>query len=147
MGRVDQEQAVFEQLTLTLKRLGGVSLTHPSSPSVFSKNVSSRDRSSHQRCSVKKVFLEISQNSQENTCARVYFLIKLQACFCRERLKLWFFVTFNIIISHFFPENFIEIPQVVQRVRRFSPSILTILVDFSDFVKFPCYKETKDVSI
>ena len=30
------------------------------------------------RCSVKKVFLEISQNSLENTCARVYFLIKLQ---------------------------------------------------------------------
>ena len=32
-----------------------------------------------QRCSVKKMFLEISQNSQENTCARVSFLIKLQA--------------------------------------------------------------------
>ena len=31
------------------------------------------------RYSVKKVFLEISQNSQENTCARVSFLIKLQA--------------------------------------------------------------------
>ena len=30
------------------------------------------------RCSVKKVFLEISQNSQENICARVSFLIKLQ---------------------------------------------------------------------
>ena len=30
------------------------------------------------RCSVKKVFLKISQNSQENTCARVSFLIKLQ---------------------------------------------------------------------
>ena len=30
------------------------------------------------RCSVKKVFLEISQNSLENTCARVSFLIKLQ---------------------------------------------------------------------
>ena len=29
-----------------------------------------------QRCSVKKVLLEISQNSQENTCARVSFLIK-----------------------------------------------------------------------
>ena len=26
-----------------------------------------------QRCSVKKVFLEISLNSQENTCARVSF--------------------------------------------------------------------------
>ena len=32
-----------------------------------------------QRCSVKKVFLEISQNLQKNTCARVSFLIKLQA--------------------------------------------------------------------
>ena len=26
-----------------------------------------------QRCSVKKVFLEISQNLQENTCARAFF--------------------------------------------------------------------------
>ena len=32
-----------------------------------------------QRCSVKMVFLEISQNSQENTCAKVSFLIKLLA--------------------------------------------------------------------
>ena len=31
-----------------------------------------------QTCSVKKVFLEISQNSQENTCARASFLINLQ---------------------------------------------------------------------
>ena len=31
------------------------------------------------RCSVKKVFLEMSQNSQKHTCARVSFLIKLQA--------------------------------------------------------------------
>ena len=29
-------------------------------------------------CSVKKVFLKVSQNSQKNTCARVSFLIKLQ---------------------------------------------------------------------
>ena len=29
-------------------------------------------------CSVKKVFIEFSQNSQENTCARVSFSIKLQ---------------------------------------------------------------------
>ena len=32
-----------------------------------------------QTSSVKKLLLEISQNSQENTCARVYFLIKLEA--------------------------------------------------------------------
>ena len=35
-----------------------------------------------QRCSAKKVFLEISQNSQENTCPRVSFLIKLQVEAC-----------------------------------------------------------------
>ena len=39
------------------------------------------------RCSVKKIFLEISQNSQENTCARISFLIK----------RLW---------DGFFPVNF-----------------------------------------
>ena len=32
-----------------------------------------------QRGSVKKVHLEIPQNSQKNTCARVSFLIKSQA--------------------------------------------------------------------
>ena len=32
-----------------------------------------------QRFSVKKVFSDISQNSQENTCARVPFLIQFQA--------------------------------------------------------------------
>ena len=32
-----------------------------------------------QRCFVKKVFLKISQNSQENSYASVSFLIKLQA--------------------------------------------------------------------
>ena len=32
-----------------------------------------------QTCSVKKVFLKIPQNSQENTSDRVSFLIKLRA--------------------------------------------------------------------
>ena len=42
-----------------------------------------------QRCSVKKAFLEILQNSQENSCDRASFLIKLQteACnFIKKRL-------------------------------------------------------------
>ena len=42
--------------------------------SVFFKFCNIKYRSSHQRCSIKKVFLEISENSQENTCARVSFL-------------------------------------------------------------------------
>ena len=33
--------------------------------------------------SVKKSFLEISQNVQKNTCARVSFLMKLQTSPCR----------------------------------------------------------------
>ena len=32
-----------------------------------------------QRCSVKKMFLEVLQNSQENICARISFVIKLLA--------------------------------------------------------------------
>ena len=40
-------------------------------------------------CSVEKVLLEISQNSQENTCARVSFLIKLQAWFPYEFCKIF----------------------------------------------------------
>ena len=35
----------------------------------------------------KKVFLEISQNSQANTCARASFLIKLQASGLQLYLK------------------------------------------------------------
>ena len=36
-------------------------------------------KSSRPEVFFKKVFLEISQNSQESTCVRVSFLIKLQA--------------------------------------------------------------------
>ena len=34
--------------------------------------------------SVKKVFLDMSPNSQENTCARGSFLVKLQAYFIKK---------------------------------------------------------------
>ena len=37
-----------------------------------------------QRCSVKKAFFEISQNSWENTCARVSFLTKLRKTLAHE---------------------------------------------------------------
>ena len=33
-----------------------------------------------------------------------------------ERVEPWFFVTFNIILKHIFPENFIEFPQVAQKI-------------------------------
>ena len=39
----------------------------------------------------KKMFLEISQNLQENSCARVSFLIKLQASDCNFTNFSWNF--------------------------------------------------------
>ena len=59
------------------------------------------------------------------------------------------FLTFNIIISHIIPENFIEIPQVVQKIWRLSLTILAIFIDFYQFFgffTFPCDKETNDVA-
>ena len=54
------------------------------------------------------------------TPAPVVFLKNVSS---KERVKSWFFVTFNIIQSHIFPENFVEIPQVVQKLWRISVSI------------------------
>ena len=49
--------------------------------------------------------------------------------------------------SHIFPENvIIKIPQVVQKIWRFSPSILALFIYFSDFLTFPYYKETNGVT-
>ena len=33
-----------------------------------------------------------------------------------EMVEAWFFETFNIILKHIFPENFIKFPQVVQKI-------------------------------
>ena len=46
-----------------------------SNSSIFLKTIP-KPEAVVQRCSVKKAFLEISQNSQESTCARVSFYIK-----------------------------------------------------------------------
>ena len=71
----------------------------------------------------------------------------LQKCVFWRNSKTLVFVTFDIVISHVFPENAIEISRVVQKIWRFSPSILTIFIDFSNFLTFICCKETKDVSM
>ena len=53
-----------------------------------------------------------------------------------ERVEPWFFVTFNIILKHIFPESFIEFPQVVRKIRRNYLSILAIFINFSHFFGF-----------
>ena len=47
-----------------------------------------------------------------------------------ERAKCWFFVTFNNILRHIFPENLIEFPQVVQKIWR---NYLSILANFHQY--------------
>ena len=49
------------------------------SKKITSIQVNGKIKAVVEKYSVKKVFLEISQNSQENTCARVSFLTKLKA--------------------------------------------------------------------
>lgn len=73
----------------------------------------------------------------------VVFEIKL---FYREG-EVLFFEVFSIIINHIFWENAIEIPKVVQNIWKLSLLILTIFIVFSDFLLFPCFKETNYVSI
>ena len=48
----------------------------------FVAYISTENQSPLKRCSVKKVLLKISQNSQENISVRVTFLINLQAKAC-----------------------------------------------------------------
>ena len=54
-----------------------------------------------QRCSVKKVFLEISQNSQENACARVsYFEIKIPSTLKAQAFSCEFCEIFKNTFLH-----------------------------------------------
>ena len=61
-------------------------------------------------------------------------------CIFRGRVNTWFFVAFDII-SYIYPENFIKVHQVVQKIWRFAFSILTIFANFSDFLTFTCCKK------
>ena len=54
------------------------------------------------KCSVKMVFLELLQNSQENSCARMSFLIKLQAFSKKEILAQVFSCEFCEISENSF---------------------------------------------
>ena len=89
---------------------------------VFRENYKSNHR---RRCSVEKVFLKISQNSQENTCTRITLLKKhstavkklWQRCFpvnFEKKIKYTFFtghlranISENIKINPFYQASFL----------------------------------------
>ena len=58
------------------------------------------------RCFVKKVFLKNSKNSQENTSARVSFLIKLQAETCNSFKKETLAQVFSCEFCQIFKKGF-----------------------------------------
>ena len=57
-------------------------------------------------------------------------------CFVQQRSLKREAEAFLGLLSYIFPENFIEIPHVIQEIRRFSSSILTIFINFIDFLIF-----------
>ena len=59
-------------------------------------------RSSHWRCSIKKVFLETSQNSLEDTCATAFCLMLCKTCKNICRLFALFFPKQPEILSYTF---------------------------------------------
>ena len=81
-----------------------------------------------QRCSVKNVFLEISQNSQEDTCARVSFLknfIKKESLaqvfsyeFCEISKNTFFYRTPPVAASEMKQISYNSYPSLVFMIRR-----------------------------
>ena len=100
--------------------------------------------SSHRSCSVRKVFLEISQNSLKNTCARASFLIKLQSDACnyikKEALALLLSCEFCEIskntFSHRTPPVAASGIWLLESINRF----LTIMYDLINNIS--AYQET-----
>ena len=64
-------------------------------------------RSSYRRCFIKKVVLKISQNSQENTCARVSFLLNL-LLICNFIIKEILAQVFSCEFCKFFKNPFLQ---------------------------------------
>ena len=88
-------------------------------------------RGSYRRCSVNQVFWEISQNSQKNSCARVSFLVRLQArgfsltiprfpCKSRNRLNTSLIVTLFCLIYPRINKDFFSIRVFFHRHWRFT---------------------------
>ena len=65
----------------------------------------------------------------------------------KVRVKSWFFVTFNIIVSHIFPENLIKNSSSCSEDRKNLSVNIGYFHNYLYYLTFCCYKETNDVSI
>ena len=88
---------------------------------VMKANVISCYRS-QRMCSIKKLFLKISQYSQKNTCVGISFLIKVAGLMHASLLKkrLWhrrFPVNFTVFKNTFFIEHLFWLPVIMYEFR------------------------------
>ena len=101
-----------------------------------------KGRSSHQRCSVnKKVLLETSQNSQKNTCARVFFDQDRLATLLKRRL--WHMCT-HVNFAKFLKTLFLQNTSGRLLLKNCSPSDLQHRfspVKFAKFLRTPFFTE------
>ena len=69
-------------------------------------------KSNHRKCCIKNVFSKVSKNSQETTCARVSFLIKLQhkvtKYILKDTMTQFFSSEFYEILKNTFPTEHIQ---------------------------------------
>ena len=98
--------------------------------------------------------LQIYQLNRFNWTASSWFILTLkrqggqfdnpvvyQKIFLLARGSSRAFLWLLISSVTFVPENVIKIIQIVQKIWRFTSSILTIFIQFFDFLTFPCYKK------
>ena len=79
-----------------------------------------------QTANLAKTYIEVSSQKNPSLNPKNTF----QKLNCLKSIKFCFLVTFDIIISHIFPENVIDIHQVSQKMCIFTSSILTISINF-----------------
>ena len=100
-------------------------------------------RSSHYRCSIKKVLLKILRNSQKNTRARVSFLMKLQASGCEfcENSKNTFFTEYIRTTAFEFCTEFLRKYSESEILRNRDIQIDSSVSLFNEFFLFLLYLE------
>ena len=92
----------------------------------------------------RKGFLKISQNSEENTCARVYFLVKLQLAtltqlfsweFCKICKNTFFTEQIWVTASAFTCKSFVSVPTTFFITQKITISYLSDVFFWKGFLK------------
>ena len=110
-------------------------------------------RSNHRRCSIKKLFLKISEISQKNNCVGVSFLMRLQdRCFPVKFAKVLRTPILNsicerLLLSVLFSEAYLGVPPTshtksyVPKVLEEVVKIFSIMCFITIFCKFCVYSK------